>query len=296
MAQDTDKLFKKIRALLALADDNANEHEAALAAEKAARLIQKYNLDIDAVRDWTAVPEISHVYVYLDDYLPPSYGKRGGKLRRRRQGRRHQRYWQTWPPKASYAYGQTEWFVYLAGAVARVCGCEAPYFSTGNVTFVGDSERINQAAFLLGNIFGRLLIMADQAVKDYATNYKEATGTSPWQLGGVLHPNRYRRGWLEGAAMEVGSRLNRQAFDAEMTEWKKRQEKKNPARENAIVSLRKAIEDYKSEKFGWITRELAPDEGDGSSRGYAAGRDAGETFTIQQGITEGGAISALPKE
>jgi hypothetical protein len=46
MTTDSDSIIRKVQSLLALAGNNANEQEAALAMEKAQELLAKYNLDM----------------------------------------------------------------------------------------------------------------------------------------------------------------------------------------------------------------------------------------------------------
>ena len=277
-----DDIFNRIQALLRMAEGNANQHEAAVAAEKAAQLIRKYNLDADAVRDWSAQPTIGHATVYLHRYLPESWRKKNNQ----RRGSRSKR----WPPTTWYEYGHTEWCVYLAGAVARVCECEAPYFSPGSVTFVGRKEQVEQAAFLMGNIFRRLMLMVDAAIKTYAAEYKRENGVSPYQESGFRHPSQFRIGYIEGAAYEIGSKLHDIAREKVVDTPRKRTD----GQERALVVLQTAIEKYEEENFARANaRMLEPKESTGSARGYHAGSKDGERFTLQSGVGAGVVVAEL---
>ena len=55
-----DELFKRIQSLWELGNNGTNQNESNVAADMAARLIQKYNLDESEIRDWEAAPEIVH--------------------------------------------------------------------------------------------------------------------------------------------------------------------------------------------------------------------------------------------
>lgn len=305
----SDELYNKIRALLTLAERATNPNEAAAAASAAARLIQKYNLTEDQVKDWQRPPDIGHERVFLfeltPEYWKPKhiYKERAERARNYKgtswHGRRKRRYEpRRWPPSAWYEYGQVNWFVYLAGAIARICECEAPYFSPGGVTFVGDKIKIKQAAFLMSNIFTRMLIMCDQAVKDYADQYKAEHGVSPYRKAGATHPNNFRHGWLDGCAHQIAFDLYDLAMDRNMAEA---QAARNLAKDNALIILKNAIEKYKEDHFSHVTKTLGGEDDDdsenkrrlGSWRGEQAGSEAGKGFKIQSGLEAGGSVGAL---
>jgi len=46
---DTDKIVERVRKLLAMSEDTSSPHEAAIAAKRAAHLMQQYNIDNAAV-------------------------------------------------------------------------------------------------------------------------------------------------------------------------------------------------------------------------------------------------------
>lgn len=279
--KNSDDIFKTIASLLRMADDKSSPAEAALASEKAAVLIRKHNLDMDAVRNWTATPVVSHENVFLYRLLPESW-----------QAKKHNRN-RRWPPHTWYEYGHHEWFVHLSIAVSRVCDCEAAYFSSGGVTFVGDVEKVKQAAFLMSNIFRRLMLMVDPAIKEYCAKYKSEHGVSPWNMYGRAHPSRFRDGFLEGAAFEIGGKL----FDAYRATWDEYVEKRTVERDKALAVLKTAIEVYKEENFAYANaRDLKEVEGRGSGVGMDAGQQAGRDFAIQSGINGGVAVGELLPE
>jgi hypothetical protein len=280
-----DDIFNRIQALLRMAEGNANQHEAAVAAEKAAQLIRKYNLDADTVRDWSAAPVVTHASVFLHHYLPESWRKK-----RDNGNRRFRKYARSWPPMTWYEYGQDEWFVYLSRSVARVCECEAPYYSPGSVTFVGRKDNVEQAAFLMGNIFRRLMLMVDEAIKTYAKEYKVEHGVSPYREMGYCHPAKFRIGYLEGAAYEIGGKL----YDIAREKVVDAPRKRTDGQERALVVLETAIDQYKKENFAHAnSRTMEEKIADGSARGYNAGSKDGERFTLQSGVGAGVAVAEL---
>lgn len=309
----SDSLFKRIQATLTLADQSTNQNEAANAAMLAARLIQKYNLTEDQVRNWSAEPVISHARVFLHHYFPDEWKLTEEKARKREEKakartrfyrRKRQYVPHEWPPQSWYAYGQTDWMIFLAGAVGRACDCEAYTFSQGGITYVGDKERVEQAAFLFGNIFRRVLLMAEQAVKDYAVEYKAEHGVSPYREMGFRHPTKFRIGYLEGACHEIALALYRQAGelrkqkreDGITVEERALYEEEEEKRKVALIATENAIAAYKAEHFAHVKPLEATSESAGSYAGLVAGEKAGENFTLQKGLGKGQSATHMLKK
>lgn len=63
--EDLNSIKERIIKLLAMAEHpNSNQHEAAVAAQKAAELLHEYELGIEEVRGFQAQPEIEEVHIY----------------------------------------------------------------------------------------------------------------------------------------------------------------------------------------------------------------------------------------
>ncbi len=292
---DQARLMRRVKALLELAENNTNEHQAAAAAAKAAQMIAQYNLDIDAARNYQGDPTIGHDYVFLHRYTPDYWKSSPEKRQARRRaansyrnsytGYRERDYYpRDWPPKSWYSYGHTDWLIHLANAVAKVCRCKAPYYSPGLVTFIGEADDLKMATFLFSNIFNRLLVMADQAVKGYVERFRrDNAGISPYRLGGYHHPNRYREGWIEAAALEIALKLRDTLKDETIKGAEGEPIKINPY----AVVLSNAIDSYMALTFPKVKEMEKTQETRGNAAGYLDGRKAGREFELQKGIDKG---------
>jgi hypothetical protein len=274
-AEANEDIRERIAALLKLAENNANIHEAAAAAEKAAKLLVRYNLTLDEVNAGKP-PEI--VDVRVDNY----------KLHRWRN-----------TPKNPAAYdrrrypndGAAEWYRHLSDIIARLTDCDASIFSPLGATFIGNKNSAEMAAFLLSNIYSRLHQMADDAVKIYAAAYKQKNGVSPWRVWGFDHPKLYRKGWLEGAAAEISSKIWTIVMERYIESHPKREHPQTETEKQALV-VRDAIEVYKQEHFGWV-REVDETKDSklqktfkGSGEGFYDGMKSAKSFELQHGIKD----------
>lgn len=198
---DLKALVAKIEKLMALADGNANEHEAAAAAARVQALMQSYNLEIEDLNrlrgEKAQHQEVRIVHV-------PFLGLKG-------KGVVNQR---------------TSWEVDLASCIAANNFCRA-LFTKVSVVLVGTEANLEACAYVYAQLTARLWALSAQERNtyvrktqamykargevinpDYQTNKMGAY--DPYVLKGGDNPNAFRRSWLEGAVMGVAAKLYEQ--------------------------------------------------------------------------------------
>lgn len=101
---------------------------------------------------------------------------------------------------------RTTWEMHLASAVAEGTNCECVWTPTHSV-YVGSKVDAAAAAFLWGQLAYRLDEMSQEAMTQYARDYKKATGKSAYRSLGQAALKKYRRNWLSGAVQALRVRL-----------------------------------------------------------------------------------------
>lgn len=146
-----DNVIQKIQKLLALTQ-NPNEHEAALAAEKAMELVTKYNLDMAQIAVET--------------------GEKGSPVEH-----------DTFPmgERSSIAWS---WMVNIGMAVGRACYCKTLFHERRrNLTYIGKPANIVLAKTLYRFLQGQMLIMAESASRAPGQYMHRSRFKSSWLLG-----------------------------------------------------------------------------------------------------------------
>lgn len=246
-------ILAKIRKLLALAADKTNEHEAAVAAAHAQRLLLEHNISM-AVLESTGQEKAESV----------------GNLRQER---------------AVKSGSGTKWREILAYAVARSGFCELiTGLTTGKISYIwiGRDTDVQTSIYVFEYLERELERLSQEySVGRWAQAKEEAErqGMKFHAYEAVLrqqnrHPLLARRSWLEGAVEGVTDHL---------TEEKKKREQHNDCK--ALVVVRGTeVAQYMKQTFKTKPRSIRMGDQDGSAR--AAGYDTGRNLRVAPGISE----------
>jgi hypothetical protein len=231
----TERIKRQIQALLSLSQ-SPNPEEAASAASKAQMLIEKYQIDIAAIE--SEHPDLQLPVGHIDVRLP-------GIIK-------------------------SDWVIRLSHAIARANLCSV-LFNKHSVTFIGRTDNVELATYMMNNLHVQLTNMVRDAVKEHTRKCK-ALGLSV--IGGSNDHQVYRRSWLYGAALEIGKALNDGAENFESSNDGKAIVDTSAARIRSYIQMTwPRIHSF--EKRGIRM----------NNEGYANGRKAGAGISVQVAVT-----------
>lgn len=251
----------KIRKLLALAGDNPNLNEAAVAFERAQALATKHMLNLEEITSQEEQEE------------PPA----------REVGPIGERTLDRWDRAVA-------WKVKVASAVARANGCRI-YYMPGRGGFLrtyGQEEDMATTHLLYNLITSRVDMLAKEAVRVYKGKLIEEYGSAKeardW---GEDTPRTFGRSFRIGAAHAISSRLKTPAQALEAAHEEANASYDVDGSTTALARVEAAGEYLArlEESIGSYRESLGLSKGSGfvgasSSSGYASGRQAGSTVSL----------------
>lgn len=249
-------ILAKVRKLLQLAE-HGTEHEAALAAERAAELMREYGLSEAAVRVTDTAKKAEPIVTHAAE------------------ASRHDRKTVAW--KGSLAYG-----------IAAANGC-CMYWVGGRIVFLGRTSAVQAADYTLSWLVPEVERITDEAW--------EREGQSFSIFGGAPNVRTWKHAFRIGCASRISTRLIARANErpelravADYVRASQRKKSAPPKELNAdtpgtaLAVLQKDAEEvgeeYTRRMKGARTRRGGSYS---SSDGYRAGRDAGERVNLSSG-------------
>lgn len=154
---DLDNIVSRVQKLLALANNNSNVNEAAVAAAQAQRLIEQHNLDMAQLAADNGKDSISDEEI-ANDYTPLYEGKRA-----------------------------ITWKGTLADVLARANNCRV-FLQGGNIRIVGKTTGVELTRFLFNYVSAEVERLCETAIKSDREDTGKA-GAKTWannfKLGAV---------------------------------------------------------------------------------------------------------------
>lgn len=216
MAMNQDEVIGKIRKLLELSGSK-NEYEAALAAAKASKLLQEYNLDMATIELSATRGSDAITSQRVSEFKKTSQQARFSK--QERSGRINVR---------------QAWIVDLADMVARVHFCKA-LFAIHSIQFVGRTREVGLAQEMFESLFNQLTVLSATKSAEYSVWYRDNHGTEARYARGEDNVRTWRRSWLEGASDTVTSKLGEQLREFESHQSK--QSSPSPASKPSMTGM-----------------------------------------------------------
>lgn len=258
MTQDKkDKIIATIRNLMELAADKSNEHESAVAAEKAQRLLLKYNLTEAEIA--TGIGLGAGIEAVAAEYTFPQVRTwlhtLGGGIAIANQCKLYTGFaWEEGYRGVGHAHGRNRFYFYGRKLNAEVC------------------------AILFDYLVGQLQDLATLRTSEHVAGYKAFYGSSPYKTAGGTsdHPVVWRTSWLEGAAGTIFHRL---------TEAKKSYNEEEKAL--VLVIDHEVNEAWQDFSRGFKSR--GPSQRNNfSNSAYRKGQEDGRNIDITSGKLSGG--------
>jgi hypothetical protein len=257
-----EPILQRIKKLLELAADPANEHEAASAAAHAQRLMFKYNIDQAALE---------------------SIGKADAKKIERES------------VEAGYTPGTgMDWRISLAAAIAKYGFGQVIIHGTGKWTrfsFIGRKDDVEamkatytyltvELARLLAEFSKKAWADAKQEARDRLMSFHE------WEsIYSHRHPLRMKNSWLLGAAMGVS--------DALRDEQQANVKEAGDAGTALVVIRGTEVADYIKEQYPSLNTRKSNSKQQVDWASIAAGRRAGHAAAGTRGQKKIGAVAQL---
>lgn len=243
-----DEIVERIRKLLALSS-SSNANEAAVAAAKAADLLQRYNLEMHQIEQKT---NTGSAVIDLQEWVDEDK-KDGIKFKER-------------------------WVLQLANTLCNHFMCKA-VVGRGRLHFIGTQVNAESAhqAFLSLRI--SLLAMSQSGMEAYAKKLKQTMldnpeefadvfEMSPYSVKGSLNPLVWKRSWLLGAVEGIDEQLDQQSDNAT-----------SDVKAMVLVSNTK-VNDYLREHYGRMGKYQFSSNNQHSAAGRMAGQVAGRNLSI----------------
>lgn len=219
-----EAIIDKIAKLLALAGNNPNEHEAALAASKAQAMMQEYDLAMGDVESFKVDKRTGGV-VEADRVTLRKKGKPGG------------------------------WKVALFNAVGKTSDCwvyanDASRWYDGQGRFIGRKIDVEMAGYVFEFLVRELERLQDEygktrwaELKQFAKRHEMSTHEAEREFSAMRrHPLKAKQSWIEGAAEQVISNLHKA----------KRERDNNPDANALVVNKDAAIRDWWAQQQGYV--------------------------------------------
>ena len=258
-----EKLIERIKKLLALADPEKNDSQAQIEAalDKVAQLLEEHNLTMEQVEAHEGHRPITKEFVGV---------------------------WRE-ADHTLYRNIHNHWLVRLGEGIAYANYCIALY-GHESVSFIGRAEDVKIASFMFSNLFGRLVAISKVEMHQYMEEYRECTGQSAWRAYGYKNARRYRKEWLEGAAVAIGKRLKA------MRQEKLRTIVHNKDEERMAIEVAhdKALNQWLEEHMPWVKPMERVQYANGPQEAWKEGYDTGNKLQFQSGIEgKNNAVGAL---
>ena len=155
-------------------------------------------------------------------------------------------------------------------AIARANLCSV-LMSKHSVTFVGRTDNVELAVYMMNNLHQQLTDMVRDAVKEHTRQCK-ARGISV--IGGINDHQVYRRSWLAGASRAIGSKLNQGAANFESSNDGRAIVDMNTARIKSYIQMTWPHLSTFSHRGGRVNED-----------GYARGKEAGAGMAVQAAMS-----------
>ena len=249
MTQVPEKIFEKAEKLLALKEGSTNPHEAALAADRLAKLLMRYNIEQAQLKglDGLAAPEI----VMADSAWVDGVNRQ-------------------------------QWMVLFLRHLQTIFSIRVAFTKT-RVTWIGFREDVDAAMYIFLNLGTKIGWMAYYATGEETARLKRVSGKpgcDALYLKKVFnyHPKRYRSDWIKGCIQGVGLKL----------ESRYAQETANPDTKAIVVRKAKMVDDWVRPRFkGTSYYGVDIRENQAFEKGYEAGLNVEVDPALGQNQTRG---------
>lgn len=221
-----EQIAEKIAKLLALAGNNPNEHEAALAASKAQALMQEYDLTLGDVESLKVDQRMGSGVVEHSRVTLRQKGKPGG-----------------WKVDLFIVVGQTSDCVVYAS--------KGSSWYDGQGRYLGRERDVQMAEYLFEFLTRELERLQDEfgktrwaELKAYAKQWGMSTHEAERDFSADgRHPLKSKQSWVEGAVEAVSSSLRQAKYERDA----------NPSASALVVNKEAAIRDFQAQKAGFPT-------------------------------------------